>query len=147
VNGWTKETILQLGEPFIIPTAAQDISFTPQTVEPETLNYVVQSGDTLISIARDLQIEWQAIAHVNNLPNADILQIDQHLMIPASLPQFTDIPTKANPLPPDLHTIQADETIFSLAARYDLDWKTLLKINELTESSILQIGQQIRLTR
>lgn len=140
-NGWTKETILQLGELFVVPTMAQNVFVNSQTIESQ--NYIVQSGDTLISIARDLQVEWQAIAHVNNLHNADLLQVGQHLMIPDSLRRLTDVSAKTNPL----HIIQADETIFSLAARYDLDWKTVLKINGLTESSILQIGQQIRLTR
>jgi LysM repeat protein len=43
------------------------------------------------------------------------------------------------------YTIQAGDTLFGIAIRYGLDWNTVAAANGLGESSILQIGQVIRL--
>lgn len=46
---------------------------------------------------------------------------------------------------PTLYEVQPGDTIISIAIRHDLEWGALLTLNGLTESSILQPGQQIRL--
>jgi len=43
------------------------------------------------------------------------------------------------------HTIEAGETIISVAVKYGLDWNELLAFNGLDENSVLQIGQEITL--
>jgi len=46
--------------------------------------YVVQSSDNLTSIARlfdDPNITWQSIAHVNHLPDANMIHLGDKLVI------------------------------------------------------------------
>lgn len=147
LNGWSKETVLQVGGQFVIPAAMTDYpaaAALPNVVAPEgvglqeqrTEMYLVQPGDTLISIAQNAQIEWQLIAHLNDLRNADMLQIGQRLVLPSALKNK----------PRTSHIIEVGDTIISVAAKYNMDWETLLRINELTESSVLQIGQEIWLS-
>jgi nucleoid-associated protein YgaU len=44
--------------------------------------YVVESGDTLLAIAVRFGVDMDEIAHVNQLADADALQIGQELRIP-----------------------------------------------------------------
>jgi LysM repeat protein len=44
-----------------------------------------------------------------------------------------------------VHVVVNGDSIIGIANRYGVDWQQLLQLNGLTESSILQIGQQIRL--
>ena len=53
-----------------------------------TSTYKVQKKDTLPSIGRLLETNWNLIYHLNRLkigPNSDILQVSQELLIPSPL--------------------------------------------------------------
>jgi lipoprotein NlpD len=58
----------------------------PQLVQPkkpvETLNYVVQKGDTMYSIAFMHGVDYRELAEMNNIENASAIQIGQQLRIP-----------------------------------------------------------------
>lgn len=43
------------------------------------------------------------------------------------------------------YSVQAGDTLFGIALRFGLDWTKLAAANQLTENSILQIGQTLRL--
>jgi LysM repeat protein len=40
--------------------------------------------------------------------------------------------------------VKAGDTIISIAVRNDMGWQELLTLNNLTENSILQLGQKVR---
>ena len=44
-----------------------------------------------------------------------------------------------------VHTVVSGDTIISIALANDMDWRQLLQLNGLTDKSVLQIGQEIRL--
>ena len=46
---------------------------------------------------------------------------------------------------PTLYAVQSGDTIISIAVKHDLEWGPLLELNGLTEDSMLQPGQTIRL--
>jgi LysM repeat protein len=45
----------------------------------------------------------------------------------------------------ELYEVEAGDTIISIAAKFNLEWGPLLALNGLTEESVLQLGQVIRL--
>ena len=47
--------------------------------------------------------------------------------------------------PPSFHAVQPGDTLLSIAIQYNTSWENLAQINGLNQSSLLQIGQQIRL--
>lgn len=47
--------------------------------------------------------------------------------------------------PPEYYTVKSGDTVISIALKHDLDWHDLLQINNLTENSILQLGQELRI--
>lgn len=175
LNNWSEGTILQVGEAFLVPTVAyaRNNSDEPNsqsssqsssqstsrstsqlsgqsdstTAQPRFIParkvdsdevYVVKPGDTLIGVAERFQIDWQVIAHVNNLVAPDMLQIGEQLVLPSILAS-----SKPSAQP---HVVEAGDTIISIAGQYGLEWGALLRLNGLSESTILQIGQELRVT-
>jgi hypothetical protein len=45
----------------------------------------------------------------------------------------------------EFYVVETGDTIFSIAIEQHLDWQRVLTINDLTESSLLQLGQRIRI--
>lgn len=45
----------------------------------------------------------------------------------------------------DYYTVANGDTIISIATKYDMSWQALLDLNNLTDSSILQLGQKVRI--
>ncbi len=70
----------------------------PPVVQPkktaETLNYVVQKGDTMYSIAFMHGVDYRELAELNNIENASAIQIGQQLRIPVPV-ETKDVESKA----------------------------------------------------
>lgn len=121
-------------------------------------SYTVQAGDTLWSIALRNNTTWQALAAANGMTESTPLLVGRQLVLPggAAAPpaapavavQLTPLATPAATLPgagPQLYTVASGDTLITIGARYGVNWRQLLQLNGLTENSILQVGQQIRL--
>ncbi len=65
-------------EPHLLPSARQD-----------ALEYSVQSGDTLGTIAEEHGVSIELIAQANELANPDVLEVGQLLVIPVATPEGT----------------------------------------------------------
>jgi LysM repeat protein len=167
-NGLAENEFLQIGQMLTIPGTAQPstasgiqpavFKSTETTVAPttSTTKHTVAAGETLLSIALQNGLTWQALATANQLSENDLLQVGQVLNIPGS-PSSTaatvpaalvDIPVVVPAEPPtseQFHTVAAGETIVSIAVQYGLNWQQLLTLNSMNENSVLSIGQQIRL--
>lgn len=152
-NQLREETLLQIGQVIRIPgvagASAQNSSPPAQSVNSIQFaasaggSYTVRAGDTLLGIALQHGLTWQELGAANGLGEFDLLQIGQQLTIPgAANPSAPSSPPASEPV---YYTIQEGDTVFSIAIRNNLDWQAMLALNGLTESSLLQIGQQIRL--
>lgn len=62
-------------------SAAEALQKIEQAI-PETLPYKVKQGDSLYSISAAFNTTVEALVQLNNLPNANLLRIDQELQIP-----------------------------------------------------------------
>lgn len=124
-NNLTSNT-LSIGQVLRIPTTSSS---------EETGNtYIVQAGDTLYSIARRFNTTVDAIKSLNNL-TSDILSIGQVLRIPT---------TSSNEGNYTTYTVQAGDTLYSIALRYNTTVDAIKSLNNLT-SNILSIGQVLRI--
>jgi LysM repeat protein len=95
---------------------------------------VVQSGDTLGSIAARNGVSVQALLKANNLNASSTLKIGQVLKIPGSSSQKTGS-----------ITVQSGDTLGSIAKRYGISVNTLKAINGLSSDSV-SVGQVLRLS-
>jgi LysM repeat protein len=81
--------VLSTASPTALPTAAS-----------RPAQYVVQSGDTLSSIARDFDVAVDQLLAANNLTDGDLLSIGQKLVIPGSgVSAAAATPTPIRPRP------------------------------------------------
>ncbi len=75
-NGITKTSVLKIGQKLIIPGQA--------SAQIQTETYIVQSGDTMYSIARKLGVSVDTLNILNQLSNSSLIKIGQELTVPSS---------------------------------------------------------------
>ena len=116
INNLTSD-ILQIGQILNIPL--------PSSGE---INYVVQKGDNLYSIANKYDITIDDIKKLNNL-STNVLQIGQVLKIPGSTNYNT-------------YVVKKGDNLWDIANKYGTTVKKLMTINNLA-TTLLKIGQSI----
>ena len=81
-------------EAVLIPSPSPTVS--PEPVQPVT--YTVQAGDTLSAIAQEHDVSLEALIDENNLPDPDVLQVGQILLIPddEDATEPIPVPTETN---------------------------------------------------
>lgn len=155
-NGLTGHSILSIGQVIHIPgdgavgSAEQSGTSSDYASSTYTGVYTIQAGDTLGVVAAKYAITWEELASINGLGEWSVLQIGQQIKVPgdtetASSSFIANDRSVTSDTAARHYTIQEGDTIFVIAIRNKLDWQHLLQINGMTESSILQPGQQIRL--
>ncbi len=77
-NNISNPNLIYPGEEIHIPQAATSET---STVQPTTIRYIVQSGDTLWDIAQTYKTTVNAIATFNNIVNPDLIYPNQVLLI------------------------------------------------------------------
>lgn len=166
-NGLQENSLLQIGQVIRLPGAnapAAPAEAAPPAPPVETEPYTVKEGDTLFSIAGRRGVTVGEVTAVNGFGEQVLLQIGQEIKVPkkkatvaespmgfASAPGAQAAPAAAVSAAPaqaatdGVHTVADGETIISIAVQHGLDWQQLLALNGLTESSLLQPGQQLKL--
>ncbi len=108
----------------------------PPPSEPTT--HVVQLNETLFSIARRYGTTVEAIVSANGIVNPEAIYVGQRLVIPvAGAPAPSPGETT--------YVVQANDTLFSIARRYNLSAERLAAYNGIVDPSLIQIGQVIRI--
>jgi LysM repeat protein len=105
----------------------------------------VEAGDTLAAIARAHDIDsWRTI-HEANEHKLD----DPNLIFPGQELRLSgDAPAEATPAADGTHTVQAGDTLASIARANGLDWRTVYELNadQLSRPSLIFPGQALQLT-
>jgi len=113
-------------------------------LQPSADTYTVQRGDHLMKIARQLELDWQELAAVNEMESPYLLLPGQVLRLPASSqPSVTSPPAEIEV--PEYYTTQRTESLFALAHYYGLDWLQIAALNNLNFPYALPPGQTLRL--
>jgi LysM repeat protein len=125
-------------------TADGDI--TAQAI-PADGEYAIQSGDTLLGIAYRFGLDWQDIALANDMGEDDLLQIGQVIRLP--VPNGVGGPAAAVTSDvvagKQVHVVRTGETLWTIAARYQIAWEDIAAVNGLGEYDLLQIEQELKL--
>ncbi len=99
--------------------------------------YYVQAGDSLFNIANYFGVTVEAIVEANQLPNANTIKVGQGLIIPFELPEGLD------PSQTQLYSVQAGDTMFSIARRWGIPVDDLIAANPSVNPHYIYIGQQL----
>ena len=99
--------------------------------------HTVQAGDSLWSIAKQYQVSWQDLMKINALSEDSILKIGQKIKIKESQEDIDN-----NII---IYQVCAGDNVWLISKKYGVSQAKILKDNNLTESSILRIGQKIKI--
>lgn len=111
--------------------------------QPSADSYTVQRGDHLMKIARELELNWQDIAALNELAAPYLILPGQVLRLPVSQ---TAAPVPDEPVEvPEFYTANRSESLFALAHYYGLDWLQVAALNNINFPFMLAPGQTITL--
>jgi LysM repeat protein len=130
----------------VSPTASDTPTATPSPT-PEYVLYKVQFGDSLASIARKHGITVVELRQLNDLTAGVEPVVGQELAVPPiSAPETPTLSvTTLAVTDPDrvIHVIQQGENLLRIADHYGVPLDTILKANDLTENSVLDVGQEL----
>lgn len=139
--------------PTVTPTATEVFTLTPSpTVTPlPPIEYTVAAGDTCGGIAYTFGVSIQSIIVMNNLDAACVtLRVGQVVKVPYPTP--TPPPPPTSTLEPDAatkaacptasYTVQANDTLSSIAANYNVSMASIRTFNNLPTDNVL-LGQTL----
>lgn len=92
-------------------------------------SYVVQTGDTIYSIARRHGVTVDAILWANKMTDANVIRVGQKLVIP--------------PASGKLHIVKDGDTLDSLSQSYGVSKTGIAAVNGLDEAAALTSGQRL----
>jgi LysM repeat protein len=127
-------TVVEGGSALVKPTNILGIVGTEDFDQPlrrESTVHVVQSGDTLSTIALDYGVSVNTLLWENGLSSRSIIRPGDRLTI--------------LPVSGISYTIRSGDTLLAIARRYDSSVKDILEANALESDSTLRIGQKLLL--
>ena len=129
------EPVVEAVDPTATPVAEGTETPTPEpTAARGTIQYTVQSGDTIASIAAGFNTSEQKIRELNFLPDDNIFA-GQILIVPEGEPTPTPEPFK--------HVVQEGETLFSIASLYGVSTLVLVEVNNIQNPDALAVGTEL----
>ena len=84
--------------------------------------HVIQSGETLYSIAKSYSVPYEMLASINGITDPSKIRPGTVLLIPL------------------VHVVAKGETFFGIAKKYDVSIQELKKANSLSDSYVLRVG-------
>lgn len=106
----------------------------PPTPVPQQIEYTVQWGDTLTSIAASYGTTPAAIMALNGLANANMLSVGQVLRIPDQ---------SSAPVGPNDYVVVAGDTLFSIAQRFGTTVEAIQRANGIINPAMISVGQRL----
>ncbi|MBM4423583.1 MAG: LysM peptidoglycan-binding domain-containing protein [Chloroflexi bacterium] len=113
---------------------AASLATAPARAQSSGPQYVVQEGDTLYSIAQSFGVSIDSLQQANNITDPSLLAIGQRLVIPGFEGVNGTLAT---------YRVRLGETLPGLAKRFGADAGTLIRLNRLTRSDSLYVGQPL----
>lgn len=107
--------------------------------------YVVQSGDTLGSIARRFNTTVAELMRLNSIANPDRINVGQKLTVPAAGATTGSTTTTTDQSGNRTYVIQSGDTLLSVARRFGVTLKDLQAKNNITNPDRIYPGQVIKI--
>lgn len=108
---------------------------TPTPTKPITHTYTIQLGDTLYTLARRFNTSVERIVKDNDIADPNTIRVGQVLNIFGQGPQEIE------------YTVQANDTLFTLAVRYGTSVDAIAHANNIVNPSLIFVGQKVKIVQ
>lgn len=109
----------------------------------ESIEYTVQSGDTLSAIARKYGTTVQEIVDINNIQNPDLIYPGEKLRI---LTNSTTPGNEERGTGDIIYTVQRGNTLSQIARAYHVSVEHIVELNDIENPNLIYPGQKLRIT-
>jgi LysM repeat protein len=128
-------------EPIIEESVKPDPKANNVTLANGNIEIVIESGQTLGSLARKYHVSIDQIKEANGL-TSDVLQLGQTIVIPAA--GSNAVTEKPKTEPNGIHEVQVGETLNKIARKYNIEVDKLKAANSLEDDKI-NVGQKLKI--
>lgn len=139
LNDLQNPNLIYVGEILKIPTNSRGNLSAPSS-RHYIKTYIVQSGDTLTSIAKKFNTTVDKIALLNNITNPNLIYPGQILKIETSINSSIrgyNFNT--------MYTVQKGDTLLGISRKLDVDYKELIQKNDITNSNLIYTGEVLKI--
>lgn len=112
------------------------IVFLLLNLNAEDIVHIIQKGETVYALSKKYNISITEILEKNNIEDASHIKIGQKLIIPKKI---------KTPLKNKEYIVKKGDTLFGLSKKFGVTFSSLLTANNLTNNSILKIGQRLKI--
>jgi len=98
--------------------------------------HIVQAGETLFSLGQKYGVSWERIAQVNGISYPYWIVPGQRLTIPG-------VEAPVAPTGERIHTVQRNETLYSIGLKYGVSWKAIAQANGIVNPNQIFVGQRL----
>ena len=139
-------SFLAVGRQLWVPrtTPAPHPARAKATAAARTTTYVVRSGDTLGGIAISHNVSLATLYSFNKISRTAYIQPGQRIRVPAPAARARAKSAASAAVTTTIVTVRSGDTLSDLAVRHQVTMASLLKANNLSLRSILQIGQKLK---
>ena len=142
-NNANEKSILYIGDKVTIPLSTQS---------SQERIHTVQSGDTFYIISQKYDVSLSKLMSLNGANSNTILHIGQKLRIPEVSYQTTNTSTSSGPTVTSAkpyttyinYTVKSGDNFWTIANEHGILMYELIKANNMTQSTVLNIGDVIK---
>ncbi|NJN84516.1 MAG: LysM peptidoglycan-binding domain-containing protein, partial [Caldilineaceae bacterium] len=110
--------------------------------------HLVTPGEGLSSIAEKYNISMAELIDYNGITDPNTIFIGQQLGIPRSFAIANAMPAEPGQLPAEggYYVVARGDSLSRIASHHDVDLADLMRLNGLTDSNFIWVGQTLRVT-
>jgi len=151
-NNISQNTVLRVGQKLTIPSGSASPASGGSVIETpphSTTVHTVEQGESLWLISRFYGVTLSSIVASNNLHENSILQVGMKLTIPTSSSPAGHTSTSPDSRDDSMqqegfyYSVCTGDTLWALSRQYGVSVNSLMKANNLTSSSRLQVNQRL----
>ena len=114
-----------------------------ETINTQTIDYTVQSGDTLYEIANNYGTTVQEIVKNNHITNPDFIYPGEVLKI---LTNSTTPGSETRGTGSITYTVQRGNTLSQIARAYGVSVEHIVEMNDIQNPNLIYPGEKLRIT-